>query len=79
MTLAKRTLDYYRELCDVEKHYSWKNTTIAVPMSSLQELINEIDRLTNSLADARACNEQLVEKVEQIQEMADHGKTTSVQ
>ncbi len=45
MTLTKETVDYYKTLCDAENHYSWKNTTISVPMSTMQDFLGEIDRL----------------------------------
>jgi len=45
MTLRKETVDYYKTLCNTEDHYSWKNTTISVPMSTMQDFLEEIDRL----------------------------------
>ena len=45
MPLTEDTLKYYKEQCDTDKHYSWKNTTISVPMSTMQDFIEEIELL----------------------------------
>ena len=64
MTFTKEMLDYYRELADQEKHFSWKNTTIAVPMSSMQDLVYEIDRLEEENKNLRAHLVRALENIE---------------
>ncbi len=50
MPLTDETLNYYKTLCDVENHYSWKNTGISVPMSTMQDLLEEFDRLNGLIS-----------------------------
>ena len=49
MALTKATVDYYKNLCDVENNYSWKNTSISVPMSTMQDFMGEIENLNEQL------------------------------
>lgn len=53
MGLSKETVDYYKTLCDVENHYSWKNTNISVPMSTMQDFLGEFDRLKGLISKQR--------------------------
>lgn len=49
MPLTDETLNYYKELTDTEKHYSWKNTCLSVPMGTMQSFIVEIETLREEM------------------------------